>query len=101
MASKVKGKSKKATSTGGATRRGRTRTSRLSSQHQVTIPVDVLREAGFVVGDELVFEVREGVVVLSAPESPESNQRHMLCGAAGDAFKGFDWDKERLSSWPE
>jgi bifunctional DNA-binding transcriptional regulator/antitoxin component of YhaV-PrlF toxin-antitoxin module len=39
--------------------------SRLSSKHQVTIPVKVLREAGLVAGDELVVRAAgEGRVEL-------------------------------------
>ena len=48
-----------------ATRKGRGNSSRLSSKHQVTIPVDVMREAGFKVGDEIVFSVEEKKIVIT------------------------------------
>lgn len=95
MASKVKGKSKKAASTGGATRRGRTRTSRLSSQHQVTIPVDVLREAGFVVGDELVFTLKNGELVIGRNIHPMQALLEEVFGV----YARFDFEAERADAW--
>lgn len=46
-------------------RRGRTR---ISSKHQVTLPVDALREAGLAVGDELAVAADgPGRIVLTRP----------------------------------
>lgn len=49
-------------------RRGRTR---VSSKHQITVPVDALRAAGISPGDELEVEaVERGRIVLARADDP-------------------------------
>lgn len=82
------------------TRRGRSSTSRISSKHQVTIPVEVLRQTNFEIGDEVEFEVREDGSVAITKAVP-INPFKALAAAAGDIYIGFDLQKEREESWPD
>src|ERR1700688_5071807 len=98
MASKVKGKDAVGdVSTVRATRKGRGNLSRVSSKHQVTIPVDVMREVGLKVGDELVFKVENGEVVISR------KRQDLLDWIAGfnGMFDGYDFAAERADAWPD
>ena len=97
MDDQVKGKSAGGVSTVRATRKGRGNSSRLSSKHQVTIPVDVLREVGLKVGDELVFSVEGSRIVLA------SKRQDLLDWIAGfeGIYDGYDFAAERADAWPD
>jgi bifunctional DNA-binding transcriptional regulator/antitoxin component of YhaV-PrlF toxin-antitoxin module len=82
------------------TRRGRSSTSRISSKHQVTIPVEVLRLTNFEIGDEVEFEITDDGGVAIKKAAP-INPFEALAGIAGDIYKGFDLAKEREESWPD
>ena len=98
MDDQVKGKSASGgVSTVKATRKGRTRHSRLSSKHQVTIPVDVMREAGFKVGDELVFKVEDNQVVVAKKRVDLLEWIASLNGF----YDGYDFAAERADAWPD
>jgi antitoxin component of MazEF toxin-antitoxin module len=84
-------------STARVTRKGRTNSSRLSSKHQVTIPVDVMREAGFKVGDELVFKVEDNQVVVSKKRVDLLEWIASLNGL----YDGYDFAAERADAWPD
>ena len=93
MKSKVKAK------TAGAHRRGRTSTSRISSQHQVTVPVDILRAIGLTVGDKVKFEIKDGAIAI-IPEEIDDHPLRLLIGAGGSDYDDFDLAKEREAMWP-
>ncbi len=79
-------------------RRGRSSTSRISAKHQITIPVEVLRNSNLQIGDDVEIRVNsEGVVEVKkvAPINPFQ----ALADAAGDTYIGFDLEKERAESW--
>ena len=95
MVAKVKAKKKAAAI---KTRRGRTTTTRLSSKNQVTLPVEIIRKAGFKVGQSINCRVTEdGKIELSPPENPIMS----LIGAGKGIFDDFDLDKERADAWGE
>ena len=78
-------------------RKGRTTTTRLSSKNQVTIPVEILRKAGFKVGDTINCTVDdEGKVLLTHPENPMLQ----FAGIATGVYDNFDLRAER-DSWDE
>ncbi len=100
MGDQVKGKDsgvEEVPSTVRATRKGRTNSSRLSSKHQVTIPVDVLREVGLKVGDELVFKVEKGAIVIT------KKRIDLLewIASLGGLYDGYDFAAERADAWPD
>jgi bifunctional DNA-binding transcriptional regulator/antitoxin component of YhaV-PrlF toxin-antitoxin module len=102
MTTKVKAK-KKAAPAGKAPvvkkqRRGRSSTSRISAKHQVTIPVEVLRNSNLVIGDEVEITVNENGVVEVKKVAP-INAFQAVADEIGDAFNGFDWEKERAQAW--
>lgn len=98
MGELVKGKSVNGgVSTVKATRKGRGNSSRLSSKHQVTIPVDVMREAGFKVGDELVFSVEDNQVVVAKKRVDLLEWIASLNGF----YDGYDFAAERADAWPD
>ena len=98
MDDQVKGKSASGgVSTVKATRKGRGNSSRLSSKHQVTIPVDVMREAGFKVGDELVFSVEDNQVVVAKKRVDLLEWIASLNGF----YDGYDFAAERADAWPD
>lgn len=73
-------------------RRGRTDRSRISAKHQVTIPVDVLRQTGLGVGDSVRFETEAGGVVrLVKVDDP----LEALIGTMPGLSAAFDLDAER------
>ena len=90
-------KAKDVENTAPATRRGRTTTSRLSSKNQITLPVDVIRQAGFEIGDSLKLTFHGGKVIVEK-ESPAIKA---LFGAGNGINEGFDWEKERADAWGE
>jgi AbrB family looped-hinge helix DNA binding protein len=80
-------------------RRGRTSTSRISTQHQVTVPVDILRAVGLEAGDTVKFEIKDGEIAIT----PEKNADHplaLLIGAGEGVYDDFDLAKEREAMWP-
>lgn len=81
-----------------ATRRGRSSTSRISSKHQVTIPVEVLRLSKLGIGDAVEFIVTEKGVVEVKKVEPV-NAFELFAETVGDALKGFDLEKERAEAW--
>ena len=98
MDDQVKGKSVGGgVSTVKTTRKGRGNSSRLSSKHQVTIPVDVMREAGFKVGDELVFSVEDNQVVVAKKRVDLLEWIASLNGF----YDGYDFAAERADAWPD
>lgn len=96
MATKVKAKAKVKKEV----RRGRTSTSRLSTKNQVTVPVDILREAGLMVGDVVNFEVKAGAIIIKVIDEVAHPLAGLL-GAGRDLFTGFDLAKERAAMWPQ
>ena len=82
-----------------ATRKGRGNSSRLSSKHQVTIPVDVMREAGLKVGDELVFKVEDGVVVIQP--ITDAQKILSLAGFLGGIYNDYDHQAEMADAWED
>ena len=100
MGDQVKGKPiGSSESTVKATRKGRGNSSRLSSKHQVTIPVDVMREAGLKVGDELVFKVEDGVVVIQP--ITDAQKILSLAGFLGGIYNGYDHQAEMADAWED
>jgi AbrB family looped-hinge helix DNA binding protein len=93
MKSKVKAK------TAGVQRRGRTSTSRISSQHQVTVPVDILRAIGLEAGDKVKFEVKDGEIAI-IPEKIVDHPLGLLIGSGAGIYDDFDLAKEREAMWP-
>ena len=100
MGDLVKGKdSGVGVSTVKATRKGRGNSSRLSSKHQVTIPVEVLREVGFKVGDELVFRVEDKAIVI---EPKFKGHRILsLSGFLGGIYNDYDHVAEMADAWED
>jgi bifunctional DNA-binding transcriptional regulator/antitoxin component of YhaV-PrlF toxin-antitoxin module len=102
MASKVKAKKKAAPARKAPVvkqqRRGRSSTSRISAKHQVTIPVEVLRNSNLVIGDEVEITVNENGVV-EVKKVALINPFQALADAMGDTYIGFDLEKERAESW--
>lgn len=95
---KAKVKAKKKTTTPIRTRKGRTTSTRLSAKNQITLPVDIIRKAGFKVGDTINCTVnKEGKIELYAHE----NRIMSLFGAGNGIYDDFDWEKERADAWPE
>jgi bifunctional DNA-binding transcriptional regulator/antitoxin component of YhaV-PrlF toxin-antitoxin module len=79
-------------------RAGRTTTSRVSAKNQITIPVDILRKAGFKVGDTINCAVNaEGKIELARPE----NRILSLLGAGNGIYDDFNWESERADAWDE
>ena len=97
MVSKVKVNEGDGVSTVRATRKGRKTTSRLSSKHQVTIPVDVMREVGFKVGDELVFNIEGKKVIVTKKRVDLLEWIASLNGL----YDGYDFAAERADAWPD
>ena len=96
MKAKVKAKKKAAVPI--KTRKGRTSSTRLSAKNQITLPVDIMRKAGFKVGDTINCTVNKaGKIELSAPENPIMS----LIGAGNGIFDDFDLEAERAKGWPE
>ena len=92
MVAKVKAKKKAPVV---KTRKGRTTTTRLSSKNQVTLPVEIIRKAGFKVGDTINCRVTEdGKIELAPPENPMMQFAGMFTGL----YEGFDLRVDR-DSW--
>ncbi len=102
MKSKVKAKEKAKKKSVSApvkqVRRGRSSTSRISAKHQITIPVEVLRNSNLQIGDDVEVTVNDEGVVEVKKVAP-FNPFQALADAAGDPYIGFDLEKERAESW--
>lgn len=95
---KAKVKAKKKVAVAAKPRKGRTTTTRLSAKNQITLPVDIIRKAGFTVGDTINCTVnKEGKIELSPSENPILK----LVGVGKGIFDNFDLEKERAEGWPE
>lgn len=95
---KAKVKAKKKTAVPAKTRKGRTTATRLSAKNQITLPVEIIRKAGFRVGDTINCTVNEkGRIELLAPQ----NRIMSLFGAGNGIYDDFDWEAERAEAWPE
>lgn len=65
----------------------RRRETKVSSKHQITIPVEVLREAGISVGDRLrVTVLRPGHVLLEEVEDPITKFAGSLPGVYPEGY---------------
>ena len=87
-------------------RKGRTSTSRISSQHQVTVPVDILRASGIREGDEVVFVINSAGAIeirkeIAAVERALAKSLADLAACADGFPNGFNWEKERAAAWRE
>ena len=78
-------------------RKGRTTSSRLSAKNQVTVPIEIMRVAGFEVGDQIHFKVEDGKVVIEKDKPKISN----LFGIGKGIYDNFDFEKERQEAWGE
>jgi bifunctional DNA-binding transcriptional regulator/antitoxin component of YhaV-PrlF toxin-antitoxin module len=81
-----------------ATRRGRTSTSAVSSKNQVTIPIEVMRQAGICVGDLLQFTCTENGEILISQSRPKILN---LLGFAEGLYRNYDLAAERNDAWGE
>ncbi len=80
-----------------AQRAGRTMTTRLSAKNQITIPVEVMRKAGFKVGDTINCTVDEdGKILLAKPINPMLQ----FAGIFSGMYEGFDLRADR-DAWDE
>jgi bifunctional DNA-binding transcriptional regulator/antitoxin component of YhaV-PrlF toxin-antitoxin module len=79
-------------------RRGRSSTSRISAKHQITIPVEVLRNSNLSIGDEVEIIVNDQGIVEVKKVVP-FNPFQALADVMGDTYVGFDLEKERAESW--
>ena len=95
MAPKVK--AKKAASAAPAVRRGRTNSSRLSSKNQITLPVEVIRQAGFEIGDKLKLSFHGGKVIIEKEES----KLLAFAGSLTGTYENYDFEAERRDAWGE
>lgn len=76
-------------------RAGRTTKTRLSAKNQITIPVEIMRKAGFKVGETINCTVSDdGKVILTRPENPMLQ----FAGIATGLYDGFDLRADR-DSW--
>lgn len=94
----VKNAKKKAAAPKKQIRRGRSSTSRISAKHQITIPVEVLRNSNLQIGDDVEIAINDQGVVEVKKVAP-INPFQALADAAGDTYIGFDLEKERAESW--
>ena len=78
-------------------RKGRTSSSRLSAKNQVTVPIEIMRVAGFEVGDQIHFKVEEGRVVIEKDKPKITN----LFGIGNGFYDDLDFEKERREAWGE
>ena len=66
-------------------------TTKISSKHQVTIPVDAMKQAGLHAGDRLRVRT-EGTTVILEPESAAFDR---VIGSFTGVWDGFDLDALR------
>lgn len=72
---------------------------KLRSKRQITVPAAVIQEAGFKVGDELVFKVEGGSVVISRKSA--GHRILSLIGALGGIYEGYDHEAEMKDAWED
>jgi AbrB family looped-hinge helix DNA binding protein len=80
-----------------AQRRGRSTSSRISSQNQITIPIEVLREVNLKHGDQIEFMIDKEERIILAPlsEPPWKRSLRSLAGAISGSGTSLDYIKER------
>ena len=71
---------------------------RINSKNQVTIPADILRASGLRAGDEVEFAVNEAGFI-EARKAEGKNLFLELARVAGDTYRGFNLEEERLHAW--
>lgn len=88
----AKVKAKKKTTVPARTRKGRTTATRLSAKNQITLPVEIIRKAGFRVGDTINCTInKDGRIELSPLENPMLE----LVGIATGLYAGYDLRADR------
>ena len=70
-------------------------TIRLRRNNQITIPAAVIREAGFKVGDELIFKVENRQIVVTKKRVGILEWVASLNGF----YDGYDFAAERADAW--
>ena len=68
---------------------------KLRSKRQITIPAAVIQEAGFKVGDELVFKVEGKQIVITKKRVDLLEWIASLNGM----YDGYDFAAERADAW--
>ena len=68
---------------------------KLRAKHQITIPAAVIQEAGFKVGDELVFKVEGKQIVITKKRVDLLEWIASLNGM----YDGYDFAAERADAW--
>ena len=71
---------------------------RINSKNQVTIPADILRASGLQAGDDVEFAVNEAGFI-EARKAEDKNLFLELARVAGDTYRGFNLEEERLRAW--
>jgi len=66
-------------------------TTKISSKHQVTIPIDAMEQAGLRTGDRLRVRTEGSTVILE----PETSRLDGFFGAGTGLYEGFDLDALR------
>lgn len=72
--------------------------SRINSKNQVTIPAGVLRASGLQAGDDVEFAVNDAGFI-EARKVEVKNLFLELSRVAGDTYRGFNLEEERLRAW--
>ena len=68
---------------------------KLRAKHQITITASVIQEAGFKVGDELVFKVEGKQIVITKKRVDLLEWIASLNGM----YDGYDFAAERADAW--
>ena len=71
---------------------------RINSKNQVTIPADILRASGLQAGDDVEFAVNDAGFI-EARKVEVKNLFLELARVAGDTYRGFNLEEERLRAW--
>ena len=71
---------------------------RINSKNQVTIPADILRASGLQAGDDVEFAVNDAGFI-EARKVEVKNLFLELSRVAGDTYRGFNLEEERLRAW--
>ena len=71
---------------------------RINSKNQVTIPADILRASGLQAGDDVEFAVNDAGFI-EARKAEDKNLFLELARVAGDTYRGFNLEEERLRAW--
>jgi bifunctional DNA-binding transcriptional regulator/antitoxin component of YhaV-PrlF toxin-antitoxin module len=70
----------------------------INSKNQVTIPADILRAGGLQAGDDVEFAVNDAGFI-EARKVEVKNLFLELARVAGDTYRGFNLEEERLRAW--